>query len=412
MPSSLAKNASVALLSTAVTPSPEDSSYSFIFDEARRLAEKGVNLHIIRAKVGEDFDAFGLHFHDLHRKIGYASITASLRSLTSHPRSSFWRNPKKFYREARYASSAVEVIKAGKLDLIHAHFAYPEGLVGAFCKRETEKPLIITLHGYDIVVDTSVRYGIRLDKSMDYLVRFALNQADAVIGASVAVCEEAKRIVDDSHKVHLIPNGVDLGRFNPRLDGSQLRRKLGIDERPAVFSLRRHEPKYGLEYLIRAVPIIRRSLKDVVFVIGGVGPLLDIHRKLAEYLGVSDLVIFPGKIPQDELPAHYAMCNLTVVPSVQEAFGLVAAEAMACGKPIVATRVGGLPDQVIDGRNGFLVQPKSPEAIADRVVWLIEHPIEARRMGTEGRKLAEEKFDIDRRADSILNLYRTVLEPR
>jgi glycosyltransferase involved in cell wall biosynthesis len=85
---------------------------------------------------------------------------------------------------------------------------------------------------------------------------------------------------------------------------------------------------------------------------------------------------------------------------------------MACGKPVVASRVGGLPDQVIDGYNGFLVPPRDPRALADRILHLLENPSEARRMGLNGRRLVEERFDIEKRVDKIVMLYKELVEKR
>jgi len=100
------------------------------------------------------------------------------------------------------------------------------------------------------------------------------------------------------------------------------------------------------------------------------------------------------------------------VPSLQEAFGLVVSEAMACGKPVIGTRVGGILDQVIDGYNGFLVEPRNSAQIAERILWLIENPDEARRMGMNGRKIVEEKFNIDKRIEKIISIYEEFLSSR
>lgn len=88
---------------------------------------------------------------------------------------------------------------------------------------------------------------------------------------------------------------------------------------------------------------------------------------------------------------------------------MVATEAMACGKPVIASRVGGLPDQIVDGFNGFLVPPRNPKAIADRILYLLENPSEMRRMGLNGRVLAEREFDIEKRVDRVVRLYKALL---
>jgi glycosyltransferase involved in cell wall biosynthesis len=215
-----------------------------------------------------------------------------------------------------------------------------------------------------------------------------------------------------SRKIFLIPYGVDIEKYNPTIDGSNLKRKLGIGGKKVVFALRHHEPKYGLEYLIRAIPLVLRRCENVVFIIGGDGSLRRFHEGLASELGVGGNVIFTGRIPRNEVPFYYAICDMVVVPSLQEAFGLVVSEAMASGKPVIGTSVGGIPDQIIDGYNGFLVQPKDPKAIAERIVYLVENPEEAKRMGLNGRKIVKEKFDINRKIDRIISLYNNILSRR
>jgi glycosyltransferase involved in cell wall biosynthesis len=399
---------SVVVISSRVGKTSADISHSFVFDEAYRLARKGVEVHVVRSKVEGESIFYGISFHGIKRKYDIQALNLLVRNITCYPLISLVRKPPALYWENLYALNVSKVVERNDVNLIHAHFAYPEGLVGYLTKRRTGKPLIVTIHGYDILVEPSIGYGVRLSKRIDCLVRRVLDSADIVIAASIATFNEAKNIVNDVNKVHLIPNGVDTQRFNPNLDGSDIKKRLGIEGRKVIFTLRHHEPTYGLEYLIRAAPIVTKE-EDVVFVIGGDGPLISYHKRLATDLGVKGKMIFTGKIPRSETPYYYAMSDIVVVPSLQEAFGLVVSEAMSSGKPVIGTKVGGIPDQIIDGYNGFLVQPKKPEEIAEKILWLINNPNEARRMGMNGRKIVEEKFDINKRIEKIISLYERLL---
>jgi glycosyltransferase involved in cell wall biosynthesis len=401
---------SVAMISGPVGNTPEGITYSFVFDEAFLLARNRIGVHIVRSRIEKDSFLYSIHFHGIERKIDLSAIGLVLRNLSMYPRISLLRKPTSVYWENLYAINASRIIEKNNIDLIHAHFAYPEGLVGLLAKRKTKKPLIVTLHGYDILFDPSVCYGVRLSKRIDAIVRRVLENADAIIAASKATFDEATKIVADADNGYLIPNGVDIKRFNPDLDGAQIRKRLGIEACTVIFTLRHHEPKYGLEYLIRAVPIVTKEKEDVVFVIGGDGSLRHHHEQLAVKLGVKEKIIFTGKIPQSETPYYYAMSDIVVVPSLQEAFGLVVTEAMACGKPVIGTNVGGIPDQIVDGYNGFLVQPRNPKEIAEKILWIIENPKEARRMGVNGRKVAEKKFNINKRIDKIIQLYKRLIK--
>jgi len=207
----------------------------------------------------------------------------------------------------------------------------------------------------------------------------------------------------------LIPNGVDIKRYNPGLNYSFIKKSLDSKEVNIVFTLRRHEPKNGLEYLIRAAKIVTKDKEDVIFIIGGDGSLRAYHEKLASNLGLKDKVIFTGNIPYNKVPYYYATSDITVVPSLQEAFGLVVSEAMACGKPVIGSKVGGILDQIIDGYNGFLVQPRNSIEIAEKILWLIDHPRKSQSMGINGRKIVEEKFEINKRIDKIVQLYEKLV---
>jgi glycosyltransferase involved in cell wall biosynthesis len=401
---------SVGIISAVIGKTPEEIANSFVFDEAYRLARKGIDVHVIRRRVEREAPSYSIHFHGLERKVDVRAVESMLENLHVYPPVSLLRNPARIYWENVYAVNVSKVIRENKIDLIHAHFTYPEGLAGLSAKMKTGRPLIVTVHGYDILSEPSLGYGVRLNKRIDAITRRVLNSADAVVAASSATFKEASKIVDKPDKIYLIPNGVDVERFNPNLDGAQIRRRLGIELRPVIFAMRLHEPVYGLEYLIRAVPLVTKKNDNAFFVIGGDGTLRRFHEQLAVKLGVKEKIIFTGRIPRAETPHYYAMSDMVVVPSLQEAFGLVVSEAMACGKPVIGTRVGGIPDQIIDGHNGFLVQPRDPREIAEKVLWFINNPEEAKRMGMNGRKIVEEKYNVDKRSDQIISLYSLLLD--
>lgn len=400
---------SVGIISHVVGKTPEVLSRSFVFDEAYKLVHKGIDVHVIRSNFEKDSFLYGINYHGLDRKIDPRTLGFIVKNLNVYMPLSLLRRPTLIYWENLYAINVSKVVKKYNIDLIHAHFAYPEGLVGLLTKRETRKPLIVTLHGYDILVEPSVGYGIRLMKKYDAIVRAVLKDADRVIVASRAAYGEAARLCH-SDKIVLIPNGVDTIRFNPELDGSVIREKCGIEDAFVVFTVRHHEPQYGIEYLIRAIPHVTHRRNDVVFVIGGNGTLRKYHEHLAYELGVKNHTIFTGRIPRNDLPLFYAASDVVVIPSLQEAWGLVCTEAMACGKPVIGSDVGGLRDQIIDSFNGFLVPPKDSRAIAEKILYLIENPDKAKKLGFNGRKLVVERFSIEKRIDKLVELYEEVLK--
>jgi glycosyltransferase involved in cell wall biosynthesis len=401
----------VLVVSAAVCRSPREIAFSFVFDEVVRLAKRGLNVSVARFRFEGNARVYSVSFYDTRRS-QTLKLPLRLNRLAFYPFGALPRSPSSLYTELLYSEHVEDLIKKLELNLLHAHFAYPEGWTAYLAKVGLRQhiPLVVTSHGYDILVEPSIGYGIRLNKRYDVLVKKVLNAADAIIVASKAVFNEAASLVKDVGKIHLIPNGVDTKRFNPALNGNIIRERFAIEDKQVIFALRHHRPVYGISYLLLAAKLILDKRKDAAFIIGGDGPLLDYHKMLTRRLGISSYVFFTGRIPREEVPLYYAASDVVVVPSLQEAWGLVATEAMACGKPVVASRVGGLPDQVIDGYNGFLVPPRDPRALADRILYLLENPSEARRMGLNGRRLAEERFNIEKRVDKIVKLYKEIVE--
>ena len=409
------KNFSVAIISSGVGKTPEDIAYSFVFNEAYRLSRRGIDIHIARSRFESNSISYGMHYHGLRRMIDMRAIELFLHNFRVYPPISLLRNPAKIYWENLYALNVSRVIGRNNIDLIHAHFAYPEGLVGLLTKKATNKPLILTLHGYDILTEPDVGFGLRLSRRYDLIVKYVIKNADAVIVNSNAVYNEASKCGASKEKLHLIHLGVDLERFSPARDGEEIKKlkeELKVRDKYIIFTLKSHEPRYRIEDVIRAASIILKQRRDVVFLIGGQGSLKPYHEKLARELGISKHIIFLGKIPCNKLPLFYSMCDVFVNPALGEGFGIVTAEAMASGKPVIAVRRYGSIDLVSNYVNGFLVNPMNAEQIAEKILWLVSNPEEAKRMGMKGRKIVEEKFDIDKRIDRIISLYHRILEGR
>ena len=267
-----------------------------MFKEAYNLSKKGLDIKVIRSVVERYSLSYGLHFYGLKKRIDWQAIRFAFKNLSAYPLISLARSPLKIYSENLYSLNALEVVKMNRVDLVHAHFAYPEGFVGLIIKKRTNKPLVVTVHGYDILVEPSTGYGARLDRRVNAIVRRVLNNADAVIAPSNATFNECIKIMNDISKVHLIPNGVDTKKFSPKTDGSKIKEKFGIEKCTVIFALRNHERHYGLEYLIRAFEQVSMKRKNVALVIGGDGSLKDFHQQLAIDLDIKDKVIFTGRL--------------------------------------------------------------------------------------------------------------------
>lgn len=395
---------SVAIVSSAIHADPDSAAHSFVYEEARLLARAGVTIHVVTPRVHRVSTVDGMTFHPVRPRVDRDIAGALMSMVSTYPRRSLVKSPVRTLAECAYGARVGRVVRMERLDLIHAHFAYIEGAAGLLAKGITRRPLIVSVHGYDILLEKGAAYGIRRRRAFDLLVRTVLRQADAIVAASQYMQRKALEVLGSAETVRLIPNAVDLAKFSEAIETVQRH-----SERKIVFALRAHKPQHGLEYLIRAIPRVLQSCPDAHFVVGGDGPLRPSLQRLSADLGIGDHIEFTGTIRGRLLPGYYQRCDLVVVPSIVEAFGMVVAEAMACGKPVVASRVGGILDQVVDGYNGFLVPPANAEELADKILAVLQNDDLARRMGANGRRLAERRFDLRDKVARLCELYNEVI---
>ncbi len=393
-----------SLIVSALFPLSEEVVLTFVYEEAVRLAEKGVEVHVSRLAFGRDTLVDGMVVHNALDFGFLNALWQGLRHVSVFPRSLVFR-PRHVVGISVFGGHIARIAKRNDVDIVHAHWAYPNGFASLIAKKIIDRPLVVTLHGYDILTEVSIGFGARLNKSFDSAIRKVLVGADKVVVASKRVYEEAMKAGCPKKNLMLIPMFVDVEQFNPQIDPFYVRDKLGLKDDPIVFCVRHHVAEKGIEFLIRTVPIVAKSFPNIKFIIGGDGPLLERHKLLASELDVSENVIFTGSISRKELPYYYAACNVSAVPSIVEAFGLVTVEAMACGKPVIGSNVGGIPDVIVDGVNGFLVKPRDVEGLAEKIIFLLNNLELAEKMGRRGRQIAEEKFSLEKRIEKIVQLY-------
>jgi phosphatidylinositol alpha-mannosyltransferase len=213
------------------------------------------------------------------------------------------------------------------------------------------------------------------------------------------------------HNPVVIPNAVDVHRFDPGIDGIAVRRKLKlVADRPVVLLVGRIVAHKGIEHFVEA----SRYLPGVQFLIAGEGTHLEAMERLAERIGVEDRVRFLGRVSQEGLPKVYAACDVFVLPSVSrlEAFGIVALEAMATGKPVVVADIPGVREVIEDGREGLLTDPINPQDLAEKIRRLLDDPALRQEMGRRGREKVLASFTTEAVADQVFQVYQDVLARR
>ena len=231
---------------------------------------------------------------------------------------------------------------------------------------------------------------------------------DRVADYTIALCSYTKRVLVhagfNSSKIIVTPL---FSPYLPLFDKWKMRHtnlekySLGDVKKPVVFYAAYHHPWKGFEYYLLVAKIVLQKY-DTTFVVGGTGPMTPYLKKLANKLGISKNIIFTGFIPLHDLYSIlHQTVDIAVSTSLKEQFPSYILEVMAAGKPIVATNVSGVPEQVIDGFNGFLVEPRDYKSTAERIVKLIEDDYLRKEMGLNGRKIIERVYN-RRRAIKIL----------
>jgi teichuronic acid biosynthesis glycosyltransferase TuaC len=248
-------------------------------------------------------------------------------------------------------------------DVIDAHFAYPDGLAAVLLGTLFRRPVVITLRGSIVRLARSAFHRRQL--------RFALSAADRVLSVSEALKEVAVTLGTPSEKVRVIPNGVDADLFTPKAQ-AEARRALDLPSgRPIILSVGALIEHKGHHRVIGRLPDVLRHHPDLLYVVVG-GERRDGWRRTVDDLvarrGLQNHVLLAGDQPHDRIPVWLAAADVFCLASRSEGWPNSVLEALACGKPVVATRVGGVPEIVADDTLGLLVPPGDDDALATALV--------------------------------------------
>jgi D-inositol-3-phosphate glycosyltransferase len=274
-------------------------------------------------------------------------------------------------------------------DLVHSHY-WMSGWIGQTLAECWDAPHIVMFH---TLAEAKNRHhlGEREPKYRIAGERAVAQRADRIICAGEGEREMLGELYGvPASRVSVIPCGVDTLSFRP-MDSHRAKERMGLDPGvPVLLFVGRIEPLKGIDVLIRAAAQLEGRFQ--LLVVGG--DAKDARRKrelekLAREIGVAGRVAFADAVPHEDLPGVYNAADVCVMPSYYESFGLVALEAMACGVPVVASRVGGLKETVQDGRTGYLVPWRCPEPFAERLDLLLTNEPLRRNLGREARQAAE-----------------------
>jgi glycogen synthase len=289
-------------------------------------------------------------------------------------------------------------LREARVELIHLQCVSCTAPYVIAAARRLRLPLVASLQG-ELTMDADQVFQRKESDRQTY--RDLLSAADAVTACSAQTLGEAVEFFGPglSAKARVIYNGVRLEDFAHASPHAW--------PRPFIFAIGRHVRQKGLDVLLRAYAIVKPADHDLL--IAGDGPETDELRKLAGELGVGPTVHFIGRVDHQKAVSLFAGCSFFVLPSRHEPMGIVNLEAMASGKAVVASRVGGVPELLVHGETGLLVDPDNPAALASAISELCGNPELRARLGDAGRRRAA-LFAWPALADQYETVYRRVVK--
>lgn len=213
-------------------------------------------------------------------------------------------------------------------------------------------------------------------------------------------------------KVTVIPNSVDIEIFHPEINGKEIRERLNLLFSPLVLYVGKLDYHKGIDTLIESFSRVICDIPDAKLLIVGGGPIKKNIENLIDNFGLKESVILVGRVSEEDLPKYYAASNLVVLPSLMEGFGIVLLEAMASGKPCIATNVGGTEDVVVDNETGFIIPPAYPDSLYKAILTLLLDDNLSIEFGNRGRQRVLENFTKENIAEKTLNVYDQVFQPQ
>lgn len=300
------------------------------------------------------------------------------------------------------ANALAQVIEKYKIEIVHAHYAIPHA-TSAIMARDMGLPVkvVTTLHGTDVTL-------VGQDPSFALTTKHAILNSDAVTAVSKSLAEDACKYLGIQREIRVVYNWVDTERFQPNGDPKN-RLKYAQPDEAILMHVSNFRPIKRPQDVIKAFAGVVHERPARLLMVGD-GPLRQECQKLAQVLELAGRVQFIDFTPAIE--KFMAVADVFLLPSENESFGLVALEAMASGVPVVANRVGGLPEVVTDNRSGYLTEVGDTQAMTQAILQILDNPARRKQMGEAARMQAIESFRPEQILPQYLEVYQSVLESK
>lgn len=350
----------------------------------RELAERGHTVHFISSVLPTRVTELNerVHFHEVE--------------MMTYPL--FEHQP----YDLALATKMATVARAEKLDLFHVHYAIPHSISGILARESIKDkryvPVITTLHGTDITL-------VGADRSYLPITRYALQQSDGVTAVSKFL-KRATIETFDFDDVEVIPNFICPSHYR-KLQDAPLRAELAPNGEKLLVHVSNFRPVKRAIDCVEIFAKVKRDFPNVRLVMAGDGPERAAVKHRAKVLNVEDHAIFVGK--KSNIADYLGVSDIFLLPSELESFGLAALEAQACELPVVATRIGGIPEVVNDGESGFLSDIGDVEKMAADTLRLLQDDDMRASFGRRGREISVQRYSTDVIIPQYIAFYESVL---
>ncbi|MFJ6207220.1 N-acetyl-alpha-D-glucosaminyl L-malate synthase BshA [Lysinibacillus sp. NPDC092081] len=350
----------------------------------KMLAERGHEIHFITSSVP-------FRLNKIYPTVFFHEVEVSNYSV-------FQYSP----YDIALASKMADVIKDEELDVLHVHYAIPHAVCAVLAREMSGRDIgiVTTLHGTDISV-------LGQDSTLSQAIKYGIDKSDIVTTVSEALKQQTYELIDTVKPINTIYNFVDEREYFPRNSGN-LKEQFGIQEdEKVIIHVSNFRKIKNLPHIIDAFMKIRANMKAKLLLVGD-GP--EKHRVMDQVKGTPYMedVLFLGK--QENLAELYAISDLKLLLSQQESFGLVLLEAMACGVPCIGSAVGGIPEVIEHGVDGYIVELGDTDAVAEYAVNLLNDEEKLQHFREAAIRAVDEKFHSSKIVEQYEKLYEKVAE--
>jgi N-acetyl-alpha-D-glucosaminyl L-malate synthase BshA len=351
----------------------------------KALAAKGYNVHFISYSQPARLDFFNpnVFFHEV--------------SIYKYPLFEY------VPYETILASKIVDIVKQNKIDILHVHYAIPHASAALMAKNILEEqgihiPIVTTLHGTDITL-------VGKDPTFEPVVSYSINHSDAVTAVSESLKQDTLNNFHIQKDIYVIPNFIDFSRFTKQKKEHFKKAIAPLNEKILVHTSNFRKVK-RVDDVVKIFALIADKIPSKLLLIGD-GPERTNIELLCRETGVCDRITFLGK--QEQIEEILSVCDLFLLPSETESFGLAALEAMACEVPVISTNTGGIPEVNIEGLTGFLSDVGDIESMAKNALYILSDDSILKTFKTNALKQAQ-SFHIDKILPMYEEVYRDLMK--